>query len=83
LEVISFWGDNEIDSVKKFVEENGLTWSSHIIDGWNAEGGIRNKLKIPSVPSAYIIDKNGVLIVKRARSDEEAVKALEYIFKKQ
>lgn len=61
--------DMKHDAWVKAIEDDKLTWSSHVCDlrGWR---NAASKLyKIKSVPTSYLIDGDGVIVAKNLRGD--------------
>ncbi|OQX73933.1 MAG: hypothetical protein B6D64_13365 [Bacteroidetes bacterium 4484_276] len=59
----------------KAIEEDQLTWDSHVSDllGWRS--GIAKTYNVRAIPMNFLLDKNGIIIAKNLRG-EELIKAL-------
>lgn len=76
FEIIGVNLDEDVDTLKSTVEKNGMYWLHHF-DGANPEGGWARKYSISSIPTMWLIDKQGVLRELNAREDlEEKLKKL-------
>ncbi|WP_430810930.1 MULTISPECIES: redoxin domain-containing protein [unclassified Carboxylicivirga] len=64
FEVISVSVDNNQDAWKKAIEEDGLSWTQVIAD---EESGIAQAYAIQSIPSTFLLDKEGKIIAKNLR----------------
>lgn len=76
FEIIGINMDDEKAKVKEVVAKFGLKWPQHF-DADNPEGGWAAKLGISSLPTMWLVDKQGILRELNAREDlAEKVKKL-------
>lgn len=61
--------DMKKDRWEQAIEKDGLIWPYHVSDlkGWKNEAALL--YKISSVPTSYLIDKDGIIIAKNLRGD--------------
>jgi len=61
--------DNDMDSWKRGIESDGLTWESHVSDlqGWNAAPAAL--YKVEAIPANFLVDGDGVIIAKNLRAE--------------
>lgn len=54
--------DQNAESWKKAIQQDGLVWPNHVSDlkGWNAEGAV--KYGIRSIPQTVLIDESGYVL---------------------
>ncbi len=64
FEVISISVDNDKAAWAKAIEEDGLTWTQLIAD---KDSGVAQKYAIQSIPSTFLLDKEGKIIAKNLR----------------
>ncbi len=64
FEVISVSVDRDQDAWKKAIEEDGLTWTQLIA---SKESGVAEAYAIQSIPSTFLLDKEGKIIAKNLR----------------
>ena len=68
--------DNNLESWKKAINQDKLTWKYHVSDlkGWSSEPAAMYKVK--GIPTNYLIDGKGIIVAKNLRREklEEAVK---------
>ena len=70
FEIISISLDKGEEDWKKAVEEDGLSWTLlH-----DATGAVANNYAVQSIPSTWLLDKEGVIIEKQIRGEELAAK---------
>ncbi len=59
FEIISVSLDRAEDAWKKAIEQDGLVWKNH---GWDKTGAVSKLYRVSSIPSAFLIDGDGVII---------------------
>lgn len=59
--------NDEIENLKKFVEENEVAWEQIV---QSSDKNIINDYGIVSYPTTFLIDTNGVIIAKNLRPAE-------------
>ncbi|MGQ1946121.1 redoxin domain-containing protein [Geofilum sp. OHC36d9] len=70
FEIVSISLDKAEEDWKKAVEEDKLSWTLlH-----DADGAIANNYAVQSIPSTWLLDKEGVIIEKQLRGEELATK---------
>ncbi len=76
FEVFSVSLDMKQDAWMKAIEADKLTWENHVCDfgGWQSQ--LSMKYGIRSIPSNFLIDGNGIIIIKDLRGE-----ALEAVLK--
>lgn len=79
FEIYSVSLDKDRSSWLKAIQEDGLVWTNHVseLHGWTSSGGAA--YGVMSVPSTFLIDRNGKIIAKGLRG-EELAKKLQEIF---
>lgn len=79
FEVIGISLDANKDRLDEYLKKNGISWAQYFDGkGWNNELAVKHGVK--SVPAAFLIDRDGTLITKKARA-EVLDKAMEELFK--
>ena len=63
LKIVSFSIDKRSKNWKTASKKDNITWTN-ISDGEGARGKIKNQYKIQSLPTSYLIDKEGIIIKK-------------------
>jgi thiol-disulfide isomerase/thioredoxin len=63
FEIISISLDKQEAPWKEAIEKDGLVWQNHI---WDQNGDISRLYKVASIPSAFLIDGEGVIIASGA-----------------
>jgi peroxiredoxin len=76
FEVISVSVDRDEAAWKKAIEEDGLTWTQVIA---NDESGVAKTYAIQSIPSTFLLDKEGKIIAKNLRGDALEAKLAELL----
>lgn len=68
--VLSVSLDMKKDKWEEAIKKDGLLWPYHVSDlkGWKNEAAII--YKISSVPTSYLIDKDGIIVAKNLRGDQ-------------
>ncbi|MBK3519037.1 TlpA disulfide reductase family protein [Carboxylicivirga marina] len=64
FEVVSVSVDQDQAAWKKAIEEDGLTWTQLIAD---EASGVANAYGIQSIPSTFLLDKDGKIVAKNLR----------------
>jgi thiol-disulfide isomerase/thioredoxin len=61
--------DNDMESWKKGIENDGLAWEYHVSDlqGWNAAPAAL--YKVVAIPANFLVDGDGVIIAKNLRAE--------------
>jgi len=61
--------DQNMDSWKKAIGDDGLIWKEHVSDlkGW--QNAVAKTYNISSIPNNYLIDGKGVIIAKNLRGE--------------
>lgn len=78
FEVIGISLDTSKDKLEEYLKKNGISWAQFFDGkGWNNELAVKHGVK--SVPAAFLIDRDGTLITKKARA-EVLDKAMEQLF---
>lgn len=77
FEVIGISLDAEKSRLDAYVKKNGLSWPQYF-DGKGWKNDIAAKLGITSLPTVYLIDRDGAIFTKDGRAEEldEAMKIL-------
>lgn len=76
FEVISVSVDRDEAAWKKAIEEDGLTWTQVIA---NEESGVAKTYAIQSIPSTFLLDKEGKIIAKNLRGEALEAKLSELL----
>ena len=63
FEVYSVSLDRAEDPWKKAIADDKLTWKNH---GWDKEGKAANAYNVTSIPTAFLIDGDGVIVASGA-----------------
>jgi len=74
FEVLSVSVDRDEAAWKKAIEEDGLTWAQVIA---SEESGVAKTYAIQSIPSTFLLDKEGKIIAKNLRGDALEAKLAE------
>lgn len=78
FEVIGISLDTDRARLEEYLKKNGISWAQFFDGkGWNNELAVKHGVK--SVPAAFLIDRDGTLITKKARA-EVLDKAMEQLF---
>ncbi len=77
FEIFSVSLDANIDQWKKAIEKDGLIWKNHGCDfgGWNSAAA--QAYSVHSIPSTFLLNKDGIVIAKNLRANELALKLAE------
>ncbi len=68
FEILGISGDKDPAAAQKFMKEHGMTWPQYFKDpGDNNRFG--RKFQVHGIPAMFLIDKNGILVTRRARKD--------------
>jgi thiol-disulfide isomerase/thioredoxin len=76
FEIIGISLDKDVESLRAYVEENGIRWQQIFGEGWkNSLGQI---YAVQSIPSTFLLGRDGVIRNKNLRGEtlEEAIKKL-------
>ena len=71
--------DQKADKWKEAIEADKLTWASHVSDlgGWNSAAAAQYSVR--SIPSSFLIDKDGKIIAKNLRGEALDAKLAEVL----
>ena len=64
LNIIGIAVDKNEDLVKKYIIENGMTWTNIFLDIKNINKGILEELKIQAYPTFILIDNEGKILYR-------------------
>lgn len=78
FDILAISLDDNKDSWLQAIKNDKLTWT-HVSDLEGSHNEVAKMFKIPSIPSNYLIDPNGIIIAKDLRG-EELTKKLTEIF---
>lgn len=79
FEVIGISLDSEKTRLEEYLKKNEIVWPQYFDGkGWGNEMAVKHG--VTSVPAAYLIDRDGILITKKARA-EVLDKAMEDLYK--
>lgn len=71
--------DQKADKWKEAIEQDKLTWAAHVSDlgGWNSAAAAQYNVR--SIPSSFLIDKNGKIVAKNLRGEALDAKLTEIL----
>ncbi|RZK47647.1 MAG: TlpA family protein disulfide reductase [Pedobacter sp.] len=78
FDILAISLDDDKDAWLQAIKNDKLTWT-HVSDLEGSHNEVAKMFKIPSIPSNYLIDPNGIIIAKDLRG-EELTKKLAEIF---
>ena len=74
FELVSISADRYLSALKEFVAKNEMTWPQY----WDQKSDLARAFSVPSFPSYYLIDPEGIVIYKAhgwsSRTGEEITK---------
>lgn len=73
VEFIGISLDERSSTVKQFCEDKGMTWPQYCEEGKTWNTGFSRKWGISSIPTLFILDKNGALHSRNARGRLETL----------
>lgn len=68
FEVIGISLDRQKDALLKYIEKNKMTWPQYY-DGDKPEASLADKYGIESIPTTYLVDKDGKIVATNLRGD--------------
>ena len=76
FDVVGVSLDDNADSLKKFVTDNGMNWPQYF-DGKGWENEIAQRFGIRTIPATFLIGKGGKVVASNLRGSalEEAIEA--------
>lgn len=68
--ILSVSLDSEKDKWLRAINDDNLTWENHVSDlkGWNSSAV--DSFRINSIPAAFLLDQNGIIIGKNLKTKE-------------
>jgi peroxiredoxin len=78
FEVLGVSLDKSKEDWLKAIEQDQLTWT-HVSDLKSWKNAVAQQYEVKSVPSSFLLDKDGVIIAKNLRGDELRAKIAELL----
>jgi peroxiredoxin len=69
LEIIGLGGNDTLEEVRKYVEENDIPWPQ-IFTGEESKSGIAKDYRIPGLPWIFLVGPNGRVVANNPRGDK-------------
>lgn len=75
LEIAGISLDKDVNALKEFIKKNGIKWPQYA-DGKGMENSVAVQYAVNTIPTSYLIDKNGIIRAKNT-GPKELEKAIE------
>ncbi|RVU01673.1 AhpC/TSA family protein [Mucilaginibacter limnophilus] len=75
VELVSFSLDKNLDDWRRMAKEDGIVWNN--ISDMKGEGEVKLLYNVQSIPAAFLINKEGIIVERYDGYDDELVSSIE------